>query len=317
MINLLKILFINLFFIINVNAILNFRCDKSICVTKETQIIYHEINNKTLISLNGCELTTHYRDVTEIQIFWLRKGITKNFKEFERVKIFKIRYGQLKNLKTLIFDGLNELEVLRLTDNEIEKIESFPKLNKVINLNLSKNLLKFIDENYFANLANLQLLTLEDNKISLIHPNSFNKNLKLEEINLNRNKLKSLNPLIFIRNYNLKEISLNYNEINFVNNEIFTKIQNLQILHMRGNKINKLSKKMFSTNLKWIDLSKNVITYVPSNFYDDLTHVNFIDFSNNICLDQTYPIDVDFIHLREQTRKYCHHLAVLFFNLDE
>lgn len=314
--NLLKITIIN-FNIFYVNAILNFRCDKSICVTKETQVIYHEIDNKTSITLNGCEMTTHYRDVTEIQIFWPRRGITKNFREFERVKIFKIRYGQLRNLKTfLIFDGLNELKVLRLTDNEIEKIESFPKLEHVINLNLSKNRLKFIDENYFANLVNLRLLTLEDNQISLIHPNSFEHNLKLEEINLNRNKLKSLDFLIFIKNQQLKEISLNHNEIDsFMSNEKI--IENLQTLNMRGNKINKLHQKMIPTNLKWIDLSENVITYVPSNFYDDLTHVKFIDFSHNICVDQTYPIDADFIHLREQTRKNCHHLAVLFFKLDE
>lgn len=299
---------------------INFRCNCGInvtCLTRENRMINQKINENTLIELvNECDhlKSTHHRDVTELQIYGARLGITKNFKEFDRVKIFKIRHGHLSHVKTTsIFEGLNAMEILRLTDNEIEKMEKFPVLQRLQNVNLSNNRMRMIHEDLFAHLATLKHLTLECNEIFWIHPNSFVSNRYLEEINLNRNKLASLDPEIFQRNPLLMEISLNHNNFDHVNKELFKNVHGLQVLLLKDNRIRNVQKNLFPKHIKWVDMSGNAVSYVHTSAFSDLCNLEYFDLQGNVCLDSAFPLELrSHEHLKNNTRGVCHYFANLW-----
>lgn len=294
----------------------NFRCNcgKNVTCLTTNRMINQKIDENTLIVLmNECDRlkSTHQHDVTELQIYWARQNIEKKFKEFERVKIFKIRHGHLKLVKTTsIFEGLNSMEILRLTDNEIEKMEKFPVLQRLQNVNLSNNRMRLIHEDLFVHVYSLKLLTLENNQIFSIHPKSFIHNRYLEEINLNRNKLSSLDPEIFRMNPMLREISLNHNNFDHVNEQLFTNVHALRVLLLKDNRIRNVQAQIFPKNIQWVDMSGNAVSYVHTNAFSGLCNLEYFDLQGNVCLDSAFPLElVSHEHLKNNTRRLCHYFA--------
>ncbi len=66
------------------------------------------------------------------------------------------------------FAGLDNLEQLDLSCNNLTQLNKFPKLKRLIHLNLEKNHIRIVERNVFENLSQLNILNLSNNKVSFI-----------------------------------------------------------------------------------------------------------------------------------------------------
>ena len=74
-------------------------------------------------------------------------------------------YNELVDLNALVSTGLRELRILRLSNNKLTKIGQLQELKKLYELDLSKNMIRFIDKTSFPLSNMISCLKLEDNQI--------------------------------------------------------------------------------------------------------------------------------------------------------
>jgi len=96
--------------------------------------------------------------LTEINNFWV-PGNT-----LDKLRSLNLAKNQIKLIRNL--DRLVNLEHLDLQDNRVVELSGLQKLNNLRTLNLSNNLVEFLD---FPEMKNLVELNLRKNKITLVN----------------------------------------------------------------------------------------------------------------------------------------------------
>lgn len=292
-----------------ISIALRLSCTRGYC--HASQIHSELIDELTLISIENCEHCL-VADVDELHLSWIRNGITRKFADFENLRILKISKSNIHELKASILKNMNKLEKLVLDGNEIKYLQAFPKL-RLKKLFLANNKIELIRAQTFACLSELKLLSLENNEIFYIE-DVFNGLTNLHEVNLNRNFLQVVEPGTFDTNTELTEISVNHNELHDLPINIFKHNINLEILRLHGNQLTSLHKNLFRNNriLKWIELGDNNIFFIDTAALEHLENLQFIDLASNRCIDDSFPVEMNFQHLLELTKRNCHHIAFLF-----
>lgn len=275
------------------------------------------IDESVKIVLKGCDNVYTHDAVRELRLSFVRGGFTRSLSDFKNLDDLKISHSRLNNLSTNFLFGLKSLSRLSLDGNEIEKLQEFESLEKLEKLFLNNNKIKIVGNETFTNLQSLTLLTLEHNDIFRIHRNSFAENGKLLELNLNRNNLKVLDVQTFECNLDLQELSINHNQLTDLPDGIFSKNFKLEILRLHDNKLRSLRKKLLigSRNLRWIELGANELQFIDPLVFEKLNRLEFFDLGSNDCVDESFPVEMNFEHLTELTKRNCHYLATLYFDL--
>lgn len=288
-------------------------CGTASCSTKK---ISTDIIDSETILIHNCE-ALKLTAVKELHVSWARKGIEKKLEEFKKLKVLRISNSIVGEFKNHLLHGLNNLEKLLLEGNEIKNLPEFPHLPELKKLFLSNNKIEMIKKATFDSLKSLEILWLENNKIFYINEGAFSGLECLEEINLNRNALRRIQPTIFRNNFNVKEISLNYNEIDNLSTEIFAFNKKLEVLRLHANALRNLKRTIFQNNyaLKWIELGENQLQFIDPNVFRNMRQLQFLDLFNNICIDESFPIEMNFVHLLELIKRNCHFLAVYHYEL--
>lgn len=286
--------------------------EKAVC--RSTQVIRDESGSLVELVLRGIG-NFPAGDVDELQLTRHSCQVLLKTLEFTELKSLKILHSTLHMLNATMFAKLNDLERLMLEGNEITKVSEFQALAKLAKLFLARNKIEVIRAGMLAELDSLKFLTLEQNRIFYIHVEAFEKNLQLEVLNLNRNDLRFLEVSTFAMNRALKDISLNHNKISDLPPEIFQFNQNLEVLRLHNNKMQRLDKKLFDSNFKliWIELGENRLTFIDPRAFESLTQIEFLDLSLNKCVDESFPIEMNFQHLVQLTSRNCHYLAGFYF----
>lgn len=105
---------------------------------------------------------------------------------------FSVVGCSVKNVIKENLKGLKKLTFLDLRNNQIEAIEenSFDDLIELEILTMSKNKVKFLDENLFLNVQKLKYLDFSINSFNKLDAKFFKKLIKLEKLDLYGNSLK-------------------------------------------------------------------------------------------------------------------------------
>lgn len=144
----------------------------------------------------------------------------------------------LRNLNQDLFNGMYRLEIIDLSSNKIEIIETdlFSNLKSLKKLFINDNNLKTLNN---FNLPQLTLLELSDNFLNIIPIETFKKCFKLKELYLDNNLLEnftsdylgntSLNYLGLIKNYILnpsilgsEKLEIKHNKLELVTDVLFS-----------------------------------------------------------------------------------------------
>ncbi|GAB0089194.1 insulin-like growth factor-binding protein complex acid labile subunit [Sergentomyia squamirostris] len=203
----------------------------------------------------------------------------------------EITDSHLETLHDYALNGLNHLQVLNLTRNNISIVKSWSDhdLEAVQMIDLRRNQLRELNKNTFRRFPNLTRLNLAVNFIEVLKENSFKYTLNLKYINLGKNLITSINEYTFKGLHKLTHLSLHQNLIRFIDFFAFVSNSHLKSLHLQGNQIAVFEAELVANlpRLTHLNLSHNQLEVLPEGTFKrnlelkilDLSFNNFTEFS--------------------------------------
>jgi Leucine-rich repeat (LRR) protein len=198
------------------------------------------------------------------------------------------------------FARLNMLKVFSIAGNKLSSLPTaLPSKATLVKIDLSRNLLTTIADNYFNGYSALEELYLHQNQISTLNADSFaslnikilniasnkfqnfeflRKAAKLENLTIASQmpKIKQLNSTMLDGNLELKIFNASHNEITQLYNSLFAKnAEKITTLDMRGNRIERIEGGFLGTlrNLNATLLSCNKC--ISKDFYTRPSETEF------------------------------------------
>ena len=154
------------------------------------------------------------------------------------IRVFALTNTKIESLPKDMFAQLKNLLELDLSFNRLKKIEqgTFNYMASLRELKLGNNQLEAIPHGLFAFMEELQVLSLENNKLAKIDSTNFTSFKKLIELYLNKNKLTSfpkgsLAPFL----HSLTKLDLSDNSISSLEKGFLVGWQKLGVFRVAGN----------------------------------------------------------------------------------
>ncbi|GAB6023722.1 hypothetical protein CHUAL_008481 [Chamberlinius hualienensis] len=178
-----------------------------------------------------------------------------------RLITMKLSKNDIKVIKRGDFTRYNQLRFLRMSNNNIEKIES----------------------EAFAELEHLELLNARHNRLTALVNGTFDGLSSLIELNLDGNRLKDIDFSVFAELTNLTDLSLRDNLIEQLTPETFANLKSLKILNLDGNKIRRIKPEDFKHlgQLEHLEMANNHLNHLDNTVFDGLTNILQLDISYN------------------------------------
>merc|ERR1719458_499955 len=160
--------------------------------------------------------------------------------------------------------GLQELEDLDLSHNEISHLSQMDATPSLRSLNLAHNSINNIRSNAFANLTLLTRLNLRGNSIDQLAPSLLSPLQNLEELDLADNQLTSLQALPLSR---LELLILEGNSLRSLPTKLFSEATMIRKLNLVGNQLRTLDKEVMEP------LASLEVLLLDSNQLEDINGV--------------------------------------------
>lgn len=200
------------------------------------------------------------------------------------MKFVDLSYNLISDIDTKSFI-LPKLNVLLLTGNQLKELpgRSFVGLNRLETLDLSANQISTIHREAFFGLLNLKHLRLHSNRLKQVPTLSFFHLQCLATLNMADNNLNNLAELSFSPLSQLHELSLDSNHISRIHNRAFVHLPNLTVLNLENNRLFQVPSDPLSvlSNLEMLTLSRNILSVMMPNAFRGLTQLRTLVISNS------------------------------------
>ncbi|XP_057654506.1 toll-like receptor 7 [Diorhabda carinulata] len=217
---------------------------------------------------------------------------TYSLEGLKELQVLDLADNNLRALPDGIFCSLTNLQTLNLTRNRIRNPErigiNVPECSnsELQNLDLSFNDLRIINEETgFSRLRRLQHLYLQNNNITELSGESLAGVVSLKILNLNNNKIGTLSEGLFAGTPELKEIHIQNNLLYSLAKGIFHRLEQLLVLNLSGNQLtsNHIDAGTFTGLIRLIilNLSHNALTRIDGRTFKDLFFLQILDLRNN------------------------------------
>ena len=222
-------------------------------------------------------------DLSDNQLTVLNRNV---FHSLNNINLLDLSNNKLVFLPKKVFSNLTYLKALDLSSNCLQKILSnwFSYDNRYLlqKLDLSFNLINFIDTNFFKILQNLINLNISKNRLGYCC-NLF-KDLKfLTILNLGFNRIRCLENKVFENLKYLETLKLSSNCISSIGEKTFDNMTKLQLLELKHNYLMKLPPDLFRSNLKlkYLYLNDNCLYSVPKKCFFHSINLQSLHLQNN------------------------------------
>lgn len=233
------------------------------------------------------------------------KRIDPNALQFASLQYLNIQGSRLTGeIDAKMFSPAKYLRFLDLSNYNLSRVnnEAFVDMPVLARLNISHNVIEYIDTDNFRNMSNMYSLDLSYNKLEKLQ---FNKSLfaNLKSAYLNNNKLANISGIfpenckllyLDISNNGLSDVShanakifpelqvlhLSHNNIEHFNNHHTNTLTNLVDLRLSSNKIAYIDLSVFK-KLLIVDLSNNNLAFINNTFFKNIDFLKSLDLSNN------------------------------------
>ena len=249
-------------------------------------------NQRGIEDLDGANLLINLRTLdlgyvpfTGNQITSIERG---DFEGLTNLQTLRLGANQITSIESGAFEGLANLQTLSLRWNQIASIErgDFEGLVNVQELDLFGNQITSIESGDFEGLDNLQTLSLRFNQITSIESGDFEGLVNLQELDLLGNQITSIESGDFEGLDNLQTLSLRFNQITSIESGDFEGLNNLGRLDLGDNQITSIQRGDFEglDNLQSLELSgsfvDNRIMSIESGSFAGLANLQFLDLSS-------------------------------------
>lgn len=181
-----------------------------------------------------------------------------------------------------MFNNLQKLQDLDLSRNNLTHLSqnTFSGLTHLIRLDLSRNNLIQIDS-AFRELDELQVLNLRDNFLLNISQNTFSNLTNLVHLNLHSNALKEIDESsAFVSLLRLERLDISHNCLNQSFGRLTVFSQRLRELDLSDMCLNHPPDSMTSSVTR-LRLTKNKINKISDGDLDSFPHLIFLDLNSN------------------------------------
>ena len=191
----------------------------------------------------------------------------------------------LKVLHWASFNNLHRLRVLNLSRNELFAIPLglFETLSSLHSLDMSHNLIGFLQAETLKGLNSLLQINIMDNKLSHIDDKCFVDVRHLTSLTLNSNFLTKINESTFFGLENLERLEIENNKIRQIQDGSFLVLPSLQYLSMSNNYITNITKKTLQglSHLSELILEDNKIDNISDSSFISIQHLKQLHLENN------------------------------------
>ncbi|XP_071113228.1 chondroadherin-like [Haliotis cracherodii] len=197
----------------------------------------HRINS-TCMSVHSCDgclrkLYLHHNSIDVID--------NEAFQKLHCLHTLDLSYNKIRgeSISSMTFDGLLQLEFLKLKGNPLVKLIDFTlrfnELRMLRKLDLSDCQLTSVAEHAFDDISMLEEIDLSGNSLKVIDPYSFAGLSFLDVLDLSRNRFETIQKENFQALIKLRELYLDGNNLEILPDKAFGGIENLEILSLSEN----------------------------------------------------------------------------------
>ncbi|XP_077988732.1 leucine-rich repeat serine/threonine-protein kinase 2-like [Glandiceps talaboti] len=237
----------------------------------------------------------HLINIGSLQLLDMSNNKIKDASQSPDKTSFSLRELNISNndlavIPSWISDHAPGLETLSMSGNRLEKLSARPLvLRRLKNLNLSRNRLQTIPDDFLSSLVALDTIILSNNQLETLPEEAASKLNQLTTVKLSHNCLAENTkepfyiPKFLLQLPSLRSVDLCSNDLVGIPPPIQWKTQSLRELLISHNKIKKVN---FNEGIKqWMFLERLTVSHnrlqeVPKEF-GQLTSLTSLDFSHN------------------------------------
>ena len=231
--------------------------------------IFDELSNLNLLQLEGNPIEVlpenTFTNLAELGILSLGAGTVP------------------MNLTSSMFDGLDELWVLRLKGVTSLPADFFDAMPRLIDLAVSESDLSAFPSGVFGDLERLTNLNLSDNHLSILPEGILDGLSSLYWLVLSRNQFATFPEGVFEGLSSLRVMDLTDNQLNTLSAGVFKGLGSLRYLLLESNQLASLPEGMFAglTELEGLLLSRNQLATLPEGMFAGLSNLQFLHLHGN------------------------------------
>ena len=207
------------------------------------------------------------------------------FDGLSNLQRLRLADNELTALSEDVFDGLDSLEELKLFGNQISTLSEdvFDGLDSLEKLYLGRNQISTLPEDVFDGLDSLETLYLGPNQISTLPDDVFDGLGSLESLELYGNQISELPDDVFDSIISLRHLGLSRNEISELPDDVFDGLDSLTFLNLHSNQISVLPDDVFTglDSLTQLLISYNRIAGLPEGVFDGLSQLYRLELNGN------------------------------------
>ena len=233
----------------------------------------------------GCQLSQ--LSLANSSLFHLK---SKCFKDLPCLRVLDLGRAKIRSLHEESFFGLNNLEVLSLSENELTEIaiahlSHLPSLEQLL---LGSTIDTIRTNNTiaadYADLKNIE--TQGGNSIKLLPPRFLQGNPHLKFLDISGNIVQQLHQDTFLEATQLEYLDLSSNQLHALPEGIFAGLSKLQMLFLFNNSLSTLPEGIFAglSKLQILKLFQNRLSTLPEGIFAGLTQLQYLFMPWMFCL---------------------------------
>ncbi|XP_023214061.1 protein toll-like [Centruroides sculpturatus] len=251
-----------------------------------TEIVRFEFTRCPPPNISFNEILEGYT-VNSLTFISNKNGIkSENFEGLNDLVTLILQRNYIPFLSKDLFQNVKQLQVLRLNDNRIQKLdeESFNYLFNLTHLEIGGNPIRFLPENVFSKLYKLEVLHLYKIQLKNLSKDIFKDLSALKILDISSNNLEKLPDSIFDSLLNVEQINLKRNKLKSLPENLFRSTMKLKILDFGRNSELDLLPETLLFGLKKLEniaMESCNISYIPELFFSQAKELKIIKINNN------------------------------------
>lgn len=237
------------------------------------------------VSLQNCSKLSHF-NIEFNEIYDIEEN---DFSWGTNIRNLMLGNNNVVNLKSQMFRDLQKLKELSLSFNPLRYLDpdALVGLEGLESLEISFGLDRdVLPYEILAPLANLKWLSLDNNNFYSVPENSFDDLSELTNLNLESNKIEMISPELFKSEVHekLKEIRLSNNQLTKIYADTFKSMANLEAIIISNNRIRNIQSESFSylPKLSHVIISDNLLSHISSRSFANLPSLTKLELQNNL-----------------------------------